>query len=221
MISKSPKEQHSFYHPHELPNASNHIYTDNGLKLTLDKLLQLNQKRWQLALSNDLVVLHRETNTIYLSQKNVMKFINKSENPSSTPVTYANFVCDHRPLKSEPWRIRLVVGGDKVIYFDDQGSPAANLLETKLLLNSVISDATMCACFMSIDLKDHFLSSPMNTPEYMQIHQKYIPLDIIKGMYGLKQAALLAYNFLRKIFNLMVITQSLILRDCGNTSLEK
>ena len=66
---------------------------------------------------------------------------------------------------------------------------------------------------MSADLKDHFLASPMNRPEYMKIPYKYFPDDIIKkynlqnkvsngyiyikikkGMYGLKQAALLAYN---------------------------
>ena len=147
-----------------------------------------------------------------------MKFIHKSEISSSTPGTYSNFVCDHRPLKSEPWGVQLVVGDDKLPYLDDPGLPAANLLETKLLLNSVISYATMGACFMSINLKDHFLSSPMNKSGYRKIHQKYLPLDIIhqynlpnkiyynyisckiiKGMYGLKHAVSLAHNFLQKI----------------------
>ena len=86
-----------------------------------------------------------------------MKFINKTEIPSSTPVTYANFVCDHRPLKSELWRIQLVVGGDKLPYLDDPGSPVVNLLETKLQLNSIISDVTMNSCFMSINLKSFSL----------------------------------------------------------------
>ena len=54
-------------------------------------------------------------------------------------VSYASFVCDHRPLKSEQWRERLVVGGDKLTCPYDTGSPAANLLETKLLLNNIIS----------------------------------------------------------------------------------
>ena len=68
---------------------------------------------------------------------------------------------------------------------------------------------------MTLDLKDHFLVSPMQTPEYMNIPQKFLPPDIIskdnlqskfhngyiyfeinRGMYGLKQAAFLAYNFL-------------------------
>ena len=56
-------------------------------------------------------------------------------------MTCANFVCDHRPLKPEPFRIRLVVGGDKSTFLEDAGSPAASMLETKLLMNSVISNA--------------------------------------------------------------------------------
>jgi hypothetical protein len=67
---------------------------------------------------------------------------------------------------------------------------------------------------MSMDLKDHFLASPMERPEYMRVHRRHIPPDIFeqynlhsiistdgfiyikikKGMYGLKQAAILAYQ---------------------------
>ena len=67
---------------------------------------------------------------------------------------------------------------------------------------------------MSIDLKDFFLATPMTNAEYMKIHWKNIPEDIKtqynlqekrtengyiyikikKGMYGLKQAAVLAYD---------------------------
>ena len=71
---------------------------------------------------------------------------------------------------------------------------------------------------MSLDLKDFFLMSPMPVPEFMKIHIKNFPPDIIefyklqqkvtpdgyiyirikKGMYGLKQAALLGYENLIK-----------------------
>ena len=60
----------------------------------------------------------------------------------------------YRPLKDEPYRTRMVVGGDKLTYFEDPGSPAAPLVETKLFLNSVISDAHLGARFLSCDLKD-------------------------------------------------------------------
>jgi hypothetical protein len=109
------------------------------------------------------------------------------------------------------------VGGDKLMYEFDSGSPTASLLETKILVNSVISDAHKGARFMSLDLKDFFLSTPMGTAEYMRIPVRYLPQDIIdkynlatklhngyiycrikKGMYGLKQAAILAYKQLKK-----------------------
>ena len=143
-----------------------------------------------------------------------MDWINKEDVPAGRDVTYASFVFDHRPLKTEQYRCRLVVGGDKLSYYKDASSPAASLLETKLLINSVISDSHDGAKFMSADLKDFFLSSPMSRPEYMRIQWKHIPDDIRqrynlfqlltddgyiyvkikKGMYGLKQAAILAYQ---------------------------
>ena len=42
-------------------------------------------------------------------------------------------------------KTQLVVGGDKLPYYDDAGSPAANLLECKILFNSVISHAHLGA----------------------------------------------------------------------------
>ena len=110
----------------------------------------------------------------------------------------------------------MTVGGDKLECEYDAGSPAASLLETKLILNSTISDAHKGARFLSADLKDHFLASPMEETEYMRIHSRYFLEDIRqqynidelinedgyvyvmikKGMYGLKQAAILAYKHL-------------------------
>mmetsp|Transcript_11265 Transcript_11265/g.15885 ORF Transcript_11265/g.15885 Transcript_11265/m.15885 type:complete len:463 (+) Transcript_11265:115-1503(+) len=120
---------------------------------------------------------------------------------------------NHRPLKSEKWRVRLVVRGDRLSYNEDSGSPAATMLETKLLINSVIFEAWKGARFLSLDLKDFFVATPMHRPEFMKIPLKYIPTDIMKrynvkslvidgyiyvqinkGMYRLKQAAILAYN---------------------------
>ena len=127
-------------------------------------------------------------------------------------------VCDYRPLKTEKHRVRLTIGGDKLEYFDETASPAASLLETKLILNSTISDAHRGARFMSLDLKNHFLQShlPPGHREYMRIHSKYfdkefrllydidkkiaddgyVYCEIQKGMYGLKQAAILAYKLI-------------------------
>ena len=72
----------------------------------------------------------------------------------------------------------LVVGGDRLTYDEDSGSPATDLLETKILLNSVISDAKNGARFLSMDLKDMFLHTPMDKPEFMKVQLKYFPQDI-------------------------------------------
>ena len=92
-------------------------------------------------------------------------FIPFQQVPTDKKVTYASFACDHRPLKSEPWRVRIVVGGDKLPYESDSGSPAADMLETKILFNSVISDARKGARFYSMDLKDMFLHPLMLSSE--------------------------------------------------------
>ena len=72
---------------------------------------------------------------------------------------------DYRPLKTQTHRVRITVGGDRLSYPDDAGSPAANMLETKILINSVISDARKGARFMSADVKYFFLNSPMQRPD--------------------------------------------------------
>ena len=46
-----------------------------------------------------------------------------------------------------------MIGGDKLEYKNDTASPTANLLDTKNLLNSTISDANKGAHFMGIELK--------------------------------------------------------------------
>jgi len=88
-------------------------------------------------------------------------------------------VCDHRPLKDEKWRVRFVVGGYKLRYPGDPASPAASLLDTKLMLNSTISDAKNDARFLSADLKDHFLAYPMDRREYMKVSIEFFWPDII------------------------------------------
>ena len=198
--------------------VAHHIYQPNSKKETIDTLLQgsnrllwlqsLSNERGRLAQGNDKGVL--ATSTIY--------FVTQQEVPQGQDITYATFVIDYRLLKSEPHRVRITVGGDRLTYANDAGSPAANMLETKVLVNSTISDAKQGARFMSADLKDFFLATPMEGEEYMKANYKHFPKDIRKqydlenkvsssghiyikikkGMYGLKQAAILAYENLKQ-----------------------
>jgi hypothetical protein len=70
-------------------------------------------------------------------------------------VTYGLITCSIRPEKiDKPNRTRLVVGGDRVHYPFDAGTPTANLLTVKLLINSVI--LTPGAKFFTMDIKKLF-----------------------------------------------------------------
>ena len=70
-----------------------------------------------------------------------MRYIHKRGIPKGKKVTYANMVCKFRLLKTEKYRVPLTIGGEKLDYDRDTASPAANLLGTKIILNSTISDA--------------------------------------------------------------------------------
>jgi hypothetical protein len=116
----------------------NHIYTEQGKKETIDTLLNVtNGPTWITSLSNEFGRLSQGYASVIGTD--TIDYIHRSEVPSDKKVTYGNFICDYRPLKSEPYSVRLTVGGDKLPYDDDAGSPAALLLETKLILNSTIS----------------------------------------------------------------------------------
>jgi hypothetical protein len=100
----------------------------------------------------------------------------------------------------------LVAEGDKVHYPGNAGTPNADLLTIKILINSIISTAG--AKFMTMDIKGFYLNTPMARHEYMQLRIADMPDDVIehydlrdkatpdgyiyceiqKGMYGLPQA---------------------------------
>ena len=107
-----------------------------------------------------------------------------------------------------------MAGGDRVHYPGDAGTPTADLLTVKLLINSIIS--TPGAKFMTMDIKDFYLNTPMARYEYMRLKILDIPDDVIehynlreiatpdgfiyceiqKGMYGLPQAGIIAQELL-------------------------
>jgi hypothetical protein len=73
---------------------------------------------------------------------NTIVFIKKNQVPRNRTkdVTYRLITCLIRPEKiKEPNQTRLVVGGDRVHYPSDAGTPTADLLTVKLLINSTIS----------------------------------------------------------------------------------
>jgi hypothetical protein len=148
-------------------------------------------------------------------------FIHKHQIPEDRfkDVTYAKFVCELKPNKAEVHRTRLTVGGDKVHYPGDVGTPTADLTLVKMHVNSVIS--THQARYMTLDVKNFYLNTPMVRYEYVRIKIDDVPEEIIieyklrekvasdghvyveirKGMYGLPQAGILAQELLEKRLN--------------------
>jgi hypothetical protein len=93
------------------------------------------------------------------------------------------------------------------------------MLVAKILFNSVIS--TKGAKFMTLDISNFYLNTPMQRPEYIHLNIRDIPKEIIleyklknivdsdgsiflaavRGMYGLPHAGLIANKLLEKRLN--------------------
>ena len=90
-----------------------------------------------------------------------MKFITKHNIPADRwkDITYGRICANFRPEKDDPHLIQLTVRGNRINFPGDCGTPTANMLTVKILLNSVIS--TEGAKFMTVDIKDFYLNTPM------------------------------------------------------------
>jgi hypothetical protein len=111
--------------------------------------------------------------------------------------------------------VRLTVGGDRLDYSGDTATSTADITTFKILINGTLS--TNDAKMMMMDIKNYYLGTSLPTYEYIRLPLAILPLDIIekydlkrlavngwvyleirKGMYGLKQAGLLANQLLQK-----------------------
>ena len=136
---------------------------------------------------------------------NAMFFITQDEIPPNRrrDLTYARVICNYRDQKKEKEQTRITMGRDRTNCPFDCGTPTAKLSTIKLLLNSVTS--TPGAKFMTIDISNFYLNTPMDRYEYMRMKLDMFPEDVIeeynlrdrvapnryvyievhKGMYGL------------------------------------
>jgi hypothetical protein len=141
-------------------------------------------------------------------------FIKLTNIPKDRKITYGKIVCDYKPHKKEKERVRLTLGGNRPDYSGDVATSTADITTFKILINSTLS--TEEATMMMMDIKNYYLGTPLPRFEYMkmllsrfheEIIQKYnlhalavdgwVYIEIRKGMYGLKQAGLLANQLLK------------------------
>ena len=125
--------------------------------------------------------------------------------PNDRAVTCARVVINYRPQKDDPTRVRITAGGNLIIYPDELTTRGADMTTSKMLLNSTIS--TKRARHKCIDIGSFYLKTPMKRFEYMKfpirifpqyiinqcnllekVHNGYIYVEIINGIYGLPQA---------------------------------
>jgi hypothetical protein len=146
---------------------------------------------------------------------NTAFFIALHNIPNDRKITYGKLVCDFKPNKTEKHRVRLTVGGDRLDYSGDTSTSTADITTFKILIKSTLS--TNEATMMMMDIKNHYLGTPLPTYEYMILPLTILPLDIIekydlkrlaikgwvylefrKGVHSLKQASHLANQLLQK-----------------------
>jgi hypothetical protein len=108
----------------------------------------------------------------------------------------------------------MTVGGNKLDYPGDASSPTVSMLDTKIHLNSTISDAKHGARHLGLDIKNYYLGTPMAYYQYLRVLPSVIPqevwddpryeihiaadgfvyLEIRRSMYGLKEAGIIAFK---------------------------
>ena len=181
------------------------------------------REAWTHSAANEFGRLFQGVGGRIKNPTNTCHFIHKGNVPRDRlkDVTYGKFECTERPQKAEKLRTRLVLGGNLVNCPFDCGTRTADMLVFKILLNSVVS--TPGAKFMTIDLSNFYLNTPMKRFEYVKLKLSDIPDEIVteyklresgkitaddyiyvevrKGMYGLPQAGILAQELLEKRLN--------------------
>ena len=124
-------------------------------------------------------------------------------------------VFEVRPQKEDPNRTQITIGGNRIYYPGDVGTPTTSLELFKILINSVLYRKG--AHFVCFDTKNFYLGTPLDHPMYARIHLKDTPQEFIyeynltayakdgwvyfctcKGVYGLPQASKLDNDLLLK-----------------------
>ena len=86
-------------------------------------------------------------------------------------------IWEYQPSNEDPNRALSTIGGNTIAYQCDCGTQKGSLETAKLLCNSVCSKPN--AQFMTMDLANFYLSTPLERPEYVQIQINVISQEFI------------------------------------------
>jgi hypothetical protein len=133
-------------------------------------ILAPDKEQWEHAATEEFERLINQTNT--------MHFIDHSTKPSNRLASYYNPQCEKKLKQNHlVYRIRGTVGGNVSDYDGDRTAWTADLETVKILLNAVVSDEN--SEWMTVDIKDFYLGTPLDRPEYMWIDRWQIPQETL------------------------------------------
>ena len=185
-------------------------HPDTGAAAEYNDLLNSSKAAaWEAATADELGRLASGNLPHMTEGTETIHFIYVHQLPKGKKATYVKMVVVDKPNREIKERVRMTAGGDQVAYIGDCSTKTANLTTAKCLFNSVVS--TPQAKFMTMDIKDFYLNTPMELYEYLRIPVKYIPetimkqyklhekvhkgyvyVEVRKGMYGLPHAGKIA-----------------------------
>ena len=212
------RERHNALLQSKMPCINTVIDQKTGDELEYKQLIARpdTKAQWQQSFTNELgrLAQGQDNNNVGTNTINFIPFDNIPTDRRKD-ITYGRIVVEYKLHKDEPHRTRLTVGGNQITYPGIVTTPTADIATAKLLINSIIS--TPKARFMTIDIGNFYLGTPMSRPEYMSMPLSIIPPHIVKsyqlgklthndkiyiqinkGMYGLPQAGRLAHQQLIK-----------------------
>ena len=105
-------------------------------------------------------------------------FIRKDQVPIGRTVTYPQIFSTVRPEKYEPNRIQITAGRNLITDYSGNVSTETSDLETiKIHWKSVLS--TKDARYLCLDISNMYLNTPHDRFDYMRMHLRDIPQEII------------------------------------------
>ena len=156
--------------------------------------------------------------------------------PKDRTFKYARIIVDYIEKNKDPNRVRITAGGNLIYYLYELTTQTADLIETKIMWNSVSS--TKGEKYMCIDIKNMYLATPMDRFEYIRIPMNLIPKELatqynlhdkVKNGFvyiKIEKKACTAYHklvylpisYYKNILLHTAITKCHTRRDCGSIS---